>query len=288
MMEIIKVGLNMRKSQDLCRSLPRSHIFEPGFAVARIPTPILNTPHFRKIFGGESGASLPLDDKGLLRAIETVALPQTKFELLEKCDEQVFRVKTAEYAGENLFVDTRFLSPASKNTPERPKIIPPRKLILARLQRLIGATYLWGGNWPCIPQMLEFYPPAKLLSEQLSKTWAFQGVDCSGLLYWATSGYTPRNTSELVLFGKSLPIEGKSPEEIQKLVKPLDIIVWKGHVVVILNTQTSIESRHGMGVLTTDLPSRLREMIEQLKLRPASCWDSSSATPCFVINRWLA
>ena len=46
------------------------------FAVAKFPTPILNTPNFCEIFGGSDGVSLPIDPKGLLRAIDHSRLKQ--------------------------------------------------------------------------------------------------------------------------------------------------------------------------------------------------------------------
>ncbi|MBI2742368.1 MAG: peptidoglycan endopeptidase [Chlamydiales bacterium] len=255
------------------------------FAIARFPTPILNTPRFRDVFC----QALPLDEQGLLRAVETVALPQTKFELIEQCAGHILRVKTADYEGGDLFVDERFLTPADFKTPERKRIWPNPELILHRMRSLIGSMYVWGGSWPCIPQMLDFYPPRALLNEKSLKTWIFQGVDCSGLLYWATDGCSPRNTSELVTFGKSLSIDGKSPKEIQAMLKPLDLIVWKGHVVIVLNSAETIESRGGFGVVKCDLLARLEEVFTGHKRRPVNFWDNTLDPKDlrFVINRFL-
>ncbi|GAI00651.1 unnamed protein product, partial [marine sediment metagenome] len=69
-----------------------------------------------------------------------------------------------------------------------------------------------------------------------------KGVDCSGLLYQATNGYTPRNTSSLVSYGAPVRIAGLKVDQIIKKVEPLDIIVRRGHVVVILNKEQVIES----------------------------------------------
>ncbi len=255
------------------------------FAIAKFPTPILNTPHFREIFGGSDGASLPLDNRDLLRAVETVALPQTKFELLDRCSEHIFRVKTRDYAGDSLYADSRFLSFTAHEPPERAQICPTPDLILHRMKSLKGMMYVWGGSWPSVPYMLDLYPPARTLEEKIFKTWAFHGVDCSGLLYWATDGSTPRNTSELVSFGKSLPIEGKSLEEIQKLLRPLDLITWKGHVIIVMNQNETIESLAGHGVVTYPLSVRLNEIEQNYKRRPVSRWVDET---CFVINRWFS
>lgn len=255
------------------------------FAIAKLPAPILNTPHFHETFGGSDGCTLPFDEKGLLRAVETIALPETKFQLLEKCEEYVFRVKTAEYPGDDLFVDERFLLPAYEETPERRRALPEPQEILNSLKKHVGISYVWGGNFLGIPQMLDFYPPSKALDEKTLITWTFQGLDCSGLLYLATDGCTPRNTSDLVTFGKSLSIKGKSPLEIQKLVKPLDIIVWKGHVVIVLNQEQVIESRAGFGVVITTLTSRLKEILDVHQRVPLNRWAADAMG--FVINRWI-
>ena len=253
------------------------------FAIAKLPTPILNTPDFEHIFGGSDGATLPLDDQGLLRAVETVALPGTKFALHEKYGPHVARITTHEYPGDKLFVDTRFLTKADAATPERAKKLPSTTQIIHALKSHLGASYVWGGSWMGIPQMLDFYPPAKPLTNTALTIWTFHGLDCSGILYLATNGCTPRNTSELVTFGKSLPIENKSPKEIAQLLKPLDLIVWKGHVLVLLNPEQTIESRRGFGVVTADLQDRLQEICSDRE--PANSW--SAEKKCFVINRWI-
>jgi hypothetical protein len=251
------------------------------FATAKIPTPILNTPHFGRVF---AGPSLPLDEQGLLRAVETVALPKTKFKIIKKHDAKIVQISTRDYPGENLFVDSRFLEPADESTPEREPSLPSQKLIVERLKKLVGTQYVWGGNWLGIPQMLHYYPPPENLEETLFKTWSFQGVDCSGLLYLACDGFTPRNTSQLITFGKNLRIAGLSLSSIQKLLQPLDLIVWKGHVLIVLNAHELIESRGGKGVVLSQTSERLAEIARDRK--PASRWDDAHPQS-FVINRWI-
>ena len=52
--------------------------------------------------------------------------------------------------------------------------------------------YTWHGNTKKgIPQMLEWYPPSEDISGVLKDKWMLKGMDCSGLLYEATDGYTP-------------------------------------------------------------------------------------------------
>lgn len=256
-----------------------------SFAVAHTFTPILNTPHFAHVFGGEDGISLPLDNQGLLRAVETIAFPETKFKIIKQINPQCVQVETEEYPHTPLFVDTRFLIPVSEQKPERKKNIPPASKILEHMQKLIGTPYIWGGNYSKgIPQLLDFYPPKRALQKNKKIIWTLKGVDCSGLLYEATHGFTPRNTSWLLHFGKPVPIENLTHAQICELVKPLDLIVWQGHVIMILNSSTSIESRGGIGVVTAHLSDRLDEIGTSLKRYPAN--SPRSDNNYFIIRRW--
>ncbi len=111
--------------------------------------------------------------------------------------------------------------------------------------------------------------------------WALKGVDCSGLLYEATDGFTPRNTSDLVHYGSPVSIENKSVGEIQRIVKPLDLIVWKGHVVIVVDSEKTIESRHLHGVVIAPLKERLEEVLQTRT--PKNSWSDGNH---FVIRRW--
>lgn len=256
-----------------------------SFAVASTFTPVLNTSNFASVFGGEDGISLPLDNQGLLRAVETIAYPETKFRILKQIHEQCVQVETEEYPCTPLFVDTRFLTPVNEKKSERKKHIPPASQILTHMQKLIGTPYIWGGNYSKgIPQLLAFYPPKTTLQENKQVIWTLKGVDCSGLLYEATQGFTPRNTAWLLHFGKPVAIENLHNNQICALVKPLDLIVWQGHVIMILDSSTSIESRGGVGVITSNLLDRLNEITTTLKRTPANSPKSDSSY--FIIRRW--
>jgi cell wall-associated NlpC family hydrolase len=140
-------------------------------------------------------------------------------------------------------------------TPGKKALCPPmpsKELILERMERRIGTPYIWGGNWGAgIPELIHYYPPKgeiDLLTQQL---WILQGVDCSGLLYEATRGATPRNTSSLIYYGKQL-----NNNDLQ----PLDMVVYPGHVFFVLDSHTAIESRLGRGVIRSDLKARMEEL----------------------------
>jgi hypothetical protein len=255
-----------------------------SFAIAKMPTPLLNSSDFQTIFGGHDGASLSLDDQGLIRAVEAIALKGTKMTILDRLGSFIFRVKTADYPGQDLYVDLRFLEISDESVPEREKVLPHPDKILTHMHSLLGSTYIWGGNWSRgIPQLLAFYPPCREIDHEMQTLWSLKGVDCSGLLYESTNGFTPRNTSELISYGKPLPIEGKSAKEIAALLQPLDLIVWKGHVFIAFDRHHVIESRKGKGVVITRAEERLEELMHDRKpINNFAHLDPKS----FVINRW--
>lgn len=252
--------------------------------ITNYPTPVLNTVDFSFCFGGKDGQSLPLDDQGLMRNLETILLPGSPLIIKENSHKNICRIETPKYPGENLFIDKRFL----ENTPsiaQRKELATVEK-ICATLKSLIGTPYLWGGNWPMdIDKMREFYPPSidfTKLPEKIQNTWQLKGLDCSGLLYYAANGHTPRNTSDLVTYANRLEIEGLEGNEIVKKVKPLDLLAWKGHVIIVVNNQTCIESTPEQGVHTNNLSERMEKLLETR----TAVNQYSSSFPSFVICRW--
>lgn len=259
------------------------------YAVASLFTPILNTPDFKDVFGHKDGCSLPLDEQGLLRPIEMIAFPGTRFEVVQECAQGILKVRTNEYSGEELYIDRRFVQLSDLNPPERTKVLPSADTLLNRLHSLLGKAYIWGGNRSFgISELLDYYPPKSQLDPSLESKWALKGVDCSGLLYEVTEGFTPRNTSQLVNYGTPLPIEGKNAEEISLMLRPLDLIVWAGHMVIVFDSKRSIESLGGKGVIIQNLQSRLEEIIHKLGRLPVNDWTATSALgKRFVIRRWI-
>jgi len=154
--------------------------------------------------------------------------------------------------------------------------------------------------------MLSFYKPTSSLSLATAKVqdkWILKGVDSSGLLYYATNGYTPRNSSSLVSYGNPVRIAGLKVEEIIQKVEPLDIIVWIGHTGVILNLYSSrhkdiecvIESRidydeHKEGFQGGVRIRPLREVLVEIMERriPVDSYDQKleEGKKKFVIRRW--
>ena len=272
----------------------------PPYAVAQIPTPVLNTPEFTAVFGGSDGRSLGLDSSGLIREVEFVALPGTPFRIkgsIHRGSRTIYRVTTDEYPYQTktgYFIDSRFVTTANDPQQPRPRQLPSKQKVIDNLLAAQGSRYVWGGNFRAgIPQLLFFYPPASgsSLSDSTREMWQLAGVDCSGLIYEATNGFTPRNTSSLVEYGRTVPIAGLDPMKIVERLEPLDLIVWSGHVLIVLDRERLIESRldsggNGGGVRVRPLRDAL---IELLKGRvPLDEFPSATARGVkgFVIRRW--
>lgn len=271
---------------------------ETLFAVARGHTPVLNISDFSAVFGSKDGQTLRKDECGQLQSLEFVALPGTVFEIeeeLKNSRQKIYRVKTADYpypAENGYFVDARFVELRADKPLERTVVLPPVDEIIADLKKRAGSRYVWGGNSTAgVAEMLLWYPPAKksVLSAAELNLWALGGVDCSGLLYEATGGYTPRNTSALVNYGKGVPVAGKSLAEIAAVLQPLDLLVWLGHVLIVLDDDTIIESR-----LLCNEPEkgvRIRSTADTLealmKVRePADSIKNGRGE--FVVRRWYS
>ena len=261
------------------------------FATANSFTPVFNTEDLRSLFGGTDGKTLPLQN-GLLKELETIVFPGTLFSVVQKIPGSFLaEVQTEEYPSEvPLFVDERFLSFHEEKPLTRQKNLPSLSAVLETMTFFVGTPYLWGGSSPGVPEMPKWYPPKvdlDLLSEPYRHTWCLQGLDCSGLLYYSTCGFTPRNTSSLVHFGTPVPLEGKQREEWNLL--PGDLITWKGHVIIVLDSEHVIESLGGKGVIVTPLLRRLQQIETELQRMPIDHWNARPLLPensRYVIRRW--
>jgi len=190
------------------------------------PIPIFNTT--KKLYEA--------DDKGLIRSLEMVALPGFPFKELghegpfTKITSDLYPSKEPLYVLKSMVVTGR---PRRKRSPSTTKI-------QERLFSLVGTPYVWGGNYH------KGFPDLDN---------PFAGVDCTGLLYEVTEGATPRNSTWLFSSGQIV----KEPD-----LRPLDIIVWPGHIVIALDETRAIESHHERGgVIVRDLKERLNEIKEE-------------------------
>lgn len=270
-----------------------TNAYSQKYATANEYTPVLNTYNFFLVFGGDDGSSVKLDSRGLIGEMEFIAIPGTVFEIIEVAEFddrnlKYFKVTTDEYKYKgDFYVDSRMVTTFNTKPEQRRIEKPVKEDILKLMKSLIGYPYMWGGNYAYgIYPMRNYYPPKNEIDETTESLWILKGVDCSGLLYQATDGYTPRNTSSLLSFGDAVDIEDKTLEEIMPLLKPLDLIVVKGHVVIVLDENTAIESSPNSGVHTTELKARLSKIMDNHK--PVNefgkrAWKNQE----FVIRRWI-
>jgi cell wall-associated NlpC family hydrolase len=272
----------------------------PRFAVADKFVPVLNTADFRSVFGGNDGNSLALDRYGQNRALEFIALPGTPFaieNIVNDFEFPVYRVTTADYpypSASGYYIDSRMVRTTESEPPPRPRTLPAPETIIAQLLSAVGTHYQWGSNRrQGIPEMISLYPPApgRQMNTGIRESWTLQGLDCSGLLYEATAGWTPRNTSTLVRYGSPVPIASLDADRIAQRIAPLDLIVWKGHVMIILDRERLIESRldcqgTGGGVQVRDLKDALRHLLASRVPLDAYDEKNTAGTQGFVIRRW--
>lgn len=269
------------------------------YAVARVATPVLNTPALSSVFGGADGKTLKIDRCGQVREMEFVALSGTVFSIKSMMSDgknTIFRVETDEYpmpADSALYVDGRFVDILEVEPPSRVRTLPSQAAVIAALKASVGTPYVWGGNIQGgVGALIGLFYGGNV-SVRDKDQLILAGLDCSGLLYQATGGWTPRNTSQLVTFGKAVPVAGKTLEEIAGRLEPLDLIVWNGHVIIVLDRETAIESRlecgkkGNGGVVTTSLRKRLAEILRTR--RPVDSWSTvGKQRDVFVVRRWFA
>jgi len=268
------------------------------YGVARSCAPVLNTPAFGTVFGGPDGKTLKTDRCGQVRELEFIALEGTAFKIrgeLRDGAATVLRVETDDYpvpAATKLYVDSRFVEPREEMPASRPRRLPSAAEIVAALKAAIGSPYVWGGNVQGgVAELLDlFYGGAAPSAARRQLMLA--GLDCSGLLYQATGGWTPRNTSQLVSYGRAVPVAGKTAETIATVLEPLDLIVWNGHVLIVLDRETVIESRlecgkkGNGGVVATPLRQRLAGIMRTR--RPVDNWPQTGRQrDVFLVRRWF-
>ncbi|MBI5274531.1 MAG: hypothetical protein HY860_05710 [Chlamydiales bacterium] len=252
-------------------------------AIAITATPILNTPDFSFVYGAVDG-SLLLDQKGFFRPLEMIVFPNTVFTVVKQHGQYILEVTTKEYLSQKkLFIDKRFVSITTDKPPERTISLPAFEEIKNKLLVHVGRPYVWGGNMLEALDKINEYYPTKQLSPYENIIKVCDGIDCSGLLYYATNGFVPRNTKEMCFFGRSIPIENKQIEDMS--LKPLDMILDKGHVVFVLDERYCIQSKEKFGVYIAPTRNILSSLFRRKK--PRNQWDLELENDIFIINRWV-
>lgn len=268
------------------------NVIKGNYAVALFDTPVLYTKNFPVVYGGKNGRTLGYNKSKLVKELEYVAFPGTVFEILDEYEvggQTIYKVYDPLYdivlGGTNLYVDSRFVEVRNEKPEPRNVTLPSRSEIFEFLDKSMGSRYVWGANnYNGVEKMLEFYPPSGKLNKKDLDHWSMTGFDCSGLIYEATNGYTARSTHQMVNYGQGVEIAGKSAEQIADILEPLDMIVWKGHVIYVYDEKTTIESAYSDGgVVKKDLVSVLRSIMTNRN--PSNEWKDN-AGKMFVVRRW--
>lgn len=263
------------------------------YFLAKSAVPIFNTFDLNAVFGQKTGKLL-LDDQNRLTALEMIAFKGTVFKVVGFRGGHILQVELESYPTPYpLFIDRRFGDILETFPLSQTRVMPSRDVIIKRLIDALGLPYIWGGNVSKgLPVMLDYYPPKKKhnLLHLEKDLWIFRGLDCSGLLFEATEGISPRNTSSLLFYGAPVNIEGKEIEEIIKNLKPLDLVIYIGHVIIVLNQDEVIESRLSRGgVVKTECMSRLKELMQQEKKNPSNDPSLAVHDPHrFLVRRFLS
>lgn len=142
------------------------------------------------------------------------------------------------------YIDSRFLEIYDKQPTERNIIKPSKEDIINNLKLQVWHQYIrWGvmPNW--VQELAQYYNPTTNLPYYIENKLILKWFDCSGLLHYATNWFTPRNTWWLIYYWSWLHISWLNSDEIIDKLEPLDIIVWRWHVMIILDKEDLIESR---------------------------------------------
>ena len=263
------------------------------YSIAIWNTPLLNNSNFQWQFGWTDWLTLNFDSFGEIYALEHIALSWSVIRIQDMLTHAIYSVDTKEYpAASTLYAHESFIPNISYRKPtERVKNLPSVNEIVENLQSSVWVDYVWWGNTiDGIPSLLEIFPPSVPISEKKKAQWTLTWLDCSWLIYWASGGYTPRNTSWLVDYGNTLPIAWKDVDEIISLLKPLDIIVWKWHMMIVLNDTQTIESAVSFTDIDVTPGVQIRESIDSISevmmtRRPSNnYWETDKKE--FVIIRW--
>ncbi len=177
------------------------------------------------------------------------------------------------------------------------------ELVLRRLRSYQGRRYLLGGSvgvdnpgmrnyiltlWNRSPnqrdQLFKRAKDSRISKRELRSLIGCGGLDCSGLLSAATKGWYNGDTEHIVDLvnannARLLDISKYSPRELASRLKPLDIIVFMGHMMIALDRENLIQAV-GVG-------SNADDFARQLGTDPHVRYDRVSIDPTLPILRAL-
>ena len=208
-----------------------------------------NKPKFSEIF---SCANPLLDKQGHPRSFE-LTLDKGMIGHILNEEEESFLIKFSFYP-KPIYIFKKHCSPYTEE-----KIFPSYTLnqILERLKSCLGKPYLWGGNSFFSTDAFKNFFFFQIMEKKEKRAVCLDGLDCSGLLFFATGYKTPRNTYELQKFGFTV--------KDSTSVKPLDLILTCGHVAIIIDSNYVIQSKQNRGVYITRLKEELLKLYRTKK-----------------------
>ncbi len=188
-----------------------------------------------------------------------------------------------------------------------------KQQVINRLKSCEGSMYLFGGCYSkgvgVFREFLEkigfvdmFEKHIKdndihLSNEERELVLNLKGLDCSGLLCQATDYLFMGDAKDVYRFGIDnkgylLDIAGKNSKEICNMLEPLDVIVYKGHMIVVIDDNMVIqavglgENANAFASVTSSDPKRkynrvvidnaydiIKAIMERLRKTPTSEWE---------------
>ena len=238
------------------------------------------------------------DWSNLIRELIVVYPKWTVFSLVKKrmkWKNTYYEVRTNEFDAKNnpthsFYIDSRFVDVSKTHPKDLIPKLPSSEQILLNMHNALWSSYIWGWTrYKGVPELNNYFPSDVQLSDGQLKQKTLRGVDCSWLLYQSTNGYTPRNSHWLLTYWNAVEIEWNTVDQIIKKLRPLDLIVWAGHVIIVYDANNVIESRwypwFKWGVMMTKTKTRLQEIMETRQ--PVNNWSESKKPNAekFVVRR---
>lgn len=209
------------------------------------PTPLFNTPHIKEVFT----PPINLDSRFLVNELETILYPNVT--VTYKKIGNSYQITTDDYPSKiPLYTHPHFLDTTGETKPVK-RERPTAKQMLTTLLNMPKLPYIWGGTFPeGVADLFKLFPQESNLTAWEWSLFHLRGIDCSGILYYASNGTLPRNTGPLWNVCNQI----SSPQ------KPLDLIFFPGHVIIYLGDGNVMESRQYNGTNIMPLANRIDEI----------------------------
>lgn len=265
-----------------CTPSEQTTVKPPGemkYVSTKTYSPVFNIPNIYK-FLSEIDGEVKSDKKGLVPQISFVAPPGKEFEIIEEIEESgyiILKVKPVD-SEKIYYMDSRFTEQSDSEKNHSGKL--SREEIIRNLKAMEGYPYEYGGS--IANGVYKFESMYEITG--LKEKWKPKGLDCSGLIYQATNGLTPRTSTAITEFGEGLDIEDKELDEIIEMVEPLDIIGYPGHVLIVIDKSKVMESSPKKGVRILQLETRLKQLMKERN--PVNSVKGEDKNKIFVIRRW--